>query len=432
MNKVDSELTLGELRKGGFVPVDDPELASLVLFNTCSVRGHAEDRVFSRLGAFKGRKKKQPGFLLGVLGCMAEKERNAIFRAAPHVDLVCGPRDFPRILELVREAEAGRRPPPAVGGRGRPDLYRDVRTRDSRFQAFVTATRGCDKFCTFCIVPFTRGREVSRPVAEIVDEVQRLCDDGVREVTLLGQTIDTYGSDLPERPELADLLEAVHDVEGLDRIRFITAHPGRMTERLFRTMARLPKVCPYLHMPAQSGSDRVLEAMKRGYTVAAYREVVARARALLPEVAIASDFIVGFPGETDADFAATVALLEEVRFQQAFVFKYSPRPGTRGFRFPDDVPAHVKAARNQRMLEVQARVALEDNRRMHGRRFDVLVEGRSHLDPRRVTSRTPTNRIVVFEGEPSLEGQVVPVEIVDATALVLVGRRLPAAAAVAG
>ncbi len=422
MNELDSELVVGTLSRRGYRLTADRSEADLILFNTCSVREHAEDKVWSRLGQLKAQKRRRPDLIVGVLGCMANEWKETILRRAPLVDIVCGTRDFGEIGRFVEDVERDRAPVVAADLTRPVNVERDIALRPEKHAAFVTVMRGCDFSCTYCIVPSTRGAEISRPVEEVRDEVRRLAADGVREVTLLGQTVDSYGKGLPERPDLGDLLEAIHDAPGLERIRFITSHPSLMREPILRRVAELPKVCEYLHMPAQSGSDAVLKRMRRGYTVDRYREIVERARAIVPDVAIASDFIVGFPGETDADFDATERLVREIEFSQAYVFKYSPRPGTGAAGWDDDVPDEKKRERNDRLLRAQEVVQRRKHAALLGREVEVLCEGRSRNDPRRLAGRTRQNRIAVFEGEePDWLGKLVRIEVTDATPLALYG-----------
>ncbi len=422
MNVLDSELVVGALRREGYEPTEDRKRADLVLFNTCSVREHAEDKVWSRLGELKPQKRRNPDLVIAVLGCMAQAHKDEILRRAPHVDIVCGTRDFPRLPRLVEGVERERAPVVAADLTHPVDIERDVTVRGDRHSAYVTVMYGCDFACTYCIVPHTRGAEVSRPVAEVKREVERLAADGVREVTLLGQTVDGYGKGLPGRPDLGDLLEAIHDTPGLERIRFITSHPSLMREPILRRVASLDKVCEYLHMPAQSGSDAVLARMRRGYTAARYREIVDRARAFVPDVAIASDFIVGFPGETERDFEATARLVREVGFSQAYVFKYSPRPFTPAYEgLEDDVPEDAKRERCTALLAVQEEVQARLHRDLRGRRLEVLVEGRSKNDARKLAGRTRQNRVCCFEGDDALVGSTVAVEVTGSTALTLFG-----------
>lgn len=422
MNVYDGELMASAFRRAGYERASEPETADVILINTCAVREHAEEKVFSHLGHLKRLKRNRPGLVLGVTGCMAERMGAEIAKRAPHVDLVAGARSFGDILDLAAAAQRGAGPVISVGV-DRPPPERDVTVRMDPHRAYIAVSRGCDHHCTFCIVPSTRGREKGRPLAEIVDEVARLVADGVVEVTLLGQNIDSYGKDRPEGEDLHQLLHACHAVEGLKRLRFVTSHPEDMEERIFDDMASLPKLCGALHIPPQSGSSRVLKRMARGYTRERYLEVVSEFRKRFPEGEVAADFIVGFPGETDEDFEQSVSLLEEVRFQQSFVFRYSPRPGTPSEKhFEDDVPLPVKAARNLRLLKAQEKVSLAKHAAMRGKVFEILVEGPSKKDPDVLTGRTRGNHLVHFPGSDDLAGTLVDVEITDFSPLSLRGK----------
>jgi len=423
MNALDSDLILSRMRAEGWSPTDRKEEADVILFNTCSVREHAEERALSHAGLVQRLKKKRPDLVVGIVGCMAQNRQERLFEQLPHVQLVVGPRQMGAIPRLVEEIRAtGRR---RIAVADFDDEFIDgaeaLASRASRAQAYVKAMEGCDLSCTFCIVPTTRGAEVSRPPERIVEEVRRLAGQGTVEVTLLGQTVNSYGKGLRPAIDLGGLLRRVHEVEGIRRIRFITSHPSFVRPSLVAAMRDLPKVCKYLHIPAQSGSNAVLKAMRRGYTVERYLEIVETLRRELPGIEIASDFIVGFPGETAADFEATIGLMERVRFQNSFVFKYSPRPGTDAAGLPDDVPEEEKKRRNQVLLDVQERVSLGKNRARVGQRLEVLVEGPSKRDPRRQTGRTDTHQIVNFEAGRDLAGRFATVEITGATALSLSG-----------
>lgn len=422
MNKLDAELALSALREAGYSEVETPEEADVILYNTCSVREHAEERVYSNVGKLKALKKRRPGVIIGIMGCMAQKDQQKIFDRLPHVDLVCGTREFPRIAELIEEA---RERTHLLACREDVDVQeaRNVSVRPNRFQAFLTIMRGCDNYCAYCIVPYVRGREISRPIDEIMDEARRLAGDGAVEITLLGQNVNSYGKSFGRPGALVELLFRLNELPGIHRVRFVTSHPKDMTREIFQAVRDLPRVCEHLHMPAQSGSDRILQAMNRKYTSAHYRGLVAMARELVPDIAIASDFIVGFPGETDEEYQATASLIREVRFQNSFIFKYSPRPGTAAAKLPDDVPWETKRARNVELLEIQGAVNIEENRKLIGRELEVLVEGASKRDPRRLTGRTRTNHIVVFEGDAGLSGKFATVRIESATQLTLAGSR---------
>ena len=421
MNKLDSELLAGALADHGYAVVDDPEDASIVLYNTCSVRRHAEEKAFSHIGSFRRRAEREDDFVLGVIGCMAQRMGEDLTRRFDHVKLVCGTRQFPKVPTYLEEIKQGDGPIVAVDDDAEVDVCRNVEARPQSHHAYVSIMRGCDHFCAYCIVPYVRGREVSRRPAQVIEEVKRLADDGVREVTLLGQNVDSYAKDF-EDASLPDLLEKLNDVPGLQRIRFVTNHPADMSEDILRAVADLPKVCEHLHVPAQSGSDRILERMKRGYTSGQYRDLIHRAKELIPEVEVASDFMVGFPGETAEDFEQTLGMVRDMRFQQCFMFKYSPRPGTLAAKWEDDVPRETKQEWLQRLLSAQADVDLERRHGLIGEVKDVLVDGVSKQDETNLSGRTRQNDIVVFEGSRDLEGEIRPVEIVDTTRLTLFGK----------
>ncbi len=422
MNKLDAELSLGLLQEEGYKIVDKVDEADVILFNTCSVRQHAEDKVYSHLGALKTLKKRHPEVIVGVLGCMAQKDGEAIFKRMPHVDLVCGTRMFSRLPEMLLKIRNHGSHVLAIDEDQIVNVKRAVTYRPNFYQAFVTVMRGCDNYCSYCIVPYVRGREISRTIADIKEEVQSLVSNGCKEVTLLGQNINSYGKGLDGNVTLGDLLTELNVIDGLDRIRFVTSHPADMSRDLIRTMSRLEKVCEYLHMPAQSGSDEVLKRMCRGYTAGYYREFVRYARELIPHLTVASDFIVGFPGETEEDFQETVQLIEDIRFQNCFIFKYSPRMGTKAAEIKDDVPDERKRARNMKLLELQKKISLEENTKMIGKKVEVLVEGASKSDPNRLSGRTRQNHIVVFNGSQDLVGKLVTVMIQEVTDLTLFGK----------
>ncbi|MBL9078655.1 MAG: tRNA (N6-isopentenyl adenosine(37)-C2)-methylthiotransferase MiaB [Planctomycetes bacterium] len=449
MNKLDSELVESRLRQRGYEAAADEASADVVLLNTCSVRQHAEDRVWSKLGKLRLRKRQQPELVVGVLGCMAQEHKRYLLSRMPHVDLVVGPSAFgdidatveralERNLHLAAEREPARTKH-EVGGAGvlsvdqgvsGDTIRRDVRVRPHRSQAFVSVMRGCNMPCSYCIVPTTRGDEVSRPIADIVDEAQRLCDDGVTEITLLGQTVNAYGRDLTgQDATLARLLRALHEIPSLRRLAFITSHPNFLSPELIAALAELPKLARYLHLPAQSGSNAVLKAMRRGYTVERYLARVEQLLARAPDYELHSDFIVGYPGETAADFDATVAFLQRVGFAQSYVFKYSPRPGTVAAERSDDVPEAEKERRNAVLLAAQEALTVARNRALVGRTVEVLVEGESKVAGR-LSGRTVHHRLVHFAAsDTALVGTYVPVRVTEALAHSVVGELLPADAA---
>ncbi len=484
MNVLDSELVVAALRKSGYELTGDPKDADTVLFNTCSVREHAEQKIYSAVGRLKYSKRRRPRQVIGVIGCMAQKDQDQIFRRAPHVDLVVGTGQLAEIPALIDQARETRERQLAVslgrrdgsrhevaGSFESYDPLRDPEMRPSPWQAYVRIMIGCDKFCTYCVVPMTRGPEQSRPPGDILREVQALADQGVKEVTLLGQTVNSYHYDQDGRQLwLSDLLELIHDTPGLLRIKFVTNFPKDMTDGLLQAVRDLPKVAHYLHVPLQAGCDDVLRRMKRGYTVSEYREMHGRIRETIPDCAVSSDFIVGFCGETEESFQKSLEAVREFRFKNSFIFKYSPRPGTKAHElYADDVPEEVKRRRNHELLEAQTGISAEDNAEFIGRTVNVLVEGpskaalksaeraelpgwhggsdangegsaivslgvpqqtlpadeaHSTLDSRpstQLVGRTSCDRIVVFEGNPRLAGSLAQIRVADCTPTTLIG-----------
>jgi tRNA-2-methylthio-N6-dimethylallyladenosine synthase len=418
MNEYDSARMADVLAASdGLALTERPEDADVILFNTCSVREKAQERVFHDLGRVRALKAGRPDLIIGVGGCVASQEGAAIVRRAPYVDVVFGPQTLHRLPALIRARRATGKPQVDVSF---PEVEKFDHLPPPRVEgasAFVSIMEGCSKYCTFCVVPYTRGEEVSRPFDDVLTEIADLADQGVKEVTLLGQNVNAYRARTGDTAEIADfatLLEYVADVPGIERIRYTTSHPKEMTARLIAVYAKLDKLVSHLHLPVQSGSDRVLAAMKRGYTVLEYKSIVRRLRALRPELSLTSDFIVGFPGETDADFAATLALVEDVRFDGAFSFAYSPRPGTPAAELPDPVPA---AMQQSRLEQVNARLDAHyraNSQAMVGSVQRVLVTGRSAKSPAELAARTDNNRVVNFEGDPSLVDTYVDVSITDA------------------
>ncbi|RIK86984.1 MAG: tRNA (N6-isopentenyl adenosine(37)-C2)-methylthiotransferase MiaB [Planctomycetota bacterium] len=443
MNVLDSELVVASLRQRGFELTSFVEEADCVLFNTCSVREHAEEKVYSALGRLKNAKRRHPHKVIGVIGCMAQNHQRTVFERAPYVDLVVGPGQLHQVPDLIDKIAAGAGPQLEVSlGRkdGSRELVarshesfdplRDPAMRPTPFQAYVRIQIGCDKFCTYCIVPSVRGPEQSRPPEHILAEARQLAADGCKEITLLGQTVNSYryrGAGGTTR--LSDLLYALHGIAAIERIKFVTNYPKDMTDDLLAAVRDLPKVCKYLHVPAQSGSNRVLQRMKRGYAIEEYREMHARIRQWLPEAAVTSDFIVGFSGESEDDFQQSCELVRECRFKNSFIFKYSVRPGTKGAElYADDVPEEVKRRRNNELLAIQNQIAEEDNGRFLGRQVEVLVEGPSKASLRRtadepvqLVGRTMCDRIVVFDGNLRQVGHTLPASVYDANAHTLFG-----------
>jgi len=425
MNFLDGELAVSRLSDHGWTRTPNPEDANLILFNTCSVRDQSENRVWSRLGALRPRKERDPGLLIGIMGCMAQRDAESILRRMPHVDLVCGTRRFHEMHKLVERAETEGQVL-AVETDGFVDVVRDVTIRPQRHRAFVSVMRGCDHKCSYCIVPTTRGTQVDRPFDDVMNEVRRLAADGVREVTYLGQNINTYGRYLPGRPTLGDAIRAADRVPGIDRIRFLTSNPMDIRDELLEAMAETPSAAGYLHFPAQHGHSDVLRRMFRGYSRERYLEVCGKARELSPGIELASDLIVGFPGETEEEFAATRSLMEEVRFKQVYVFKYSPRPGTAAAeQYVDDVSDQTKRERKNELLAVQDRISLERNEEVVGERVRVLIDGPSPRNAARLSGRAEGQHMVIFDGDESLAGTFADVLVERVTAAALYGALVP-------
>ena len=443
MNKLDTALVTSALENAGFNLTNGVKEADVVLINTCSVREHAEQRVLSHLGLLKHIKENKPDIIVGVIGCMAQR-LGAELLEHEAVDIVCGPAQIPQITKLVTEAlqekkkqlavtEKIRTAPPENRALEQLESAYGIKDKQIPAQAFVRAMRGCNKFCTYCIVPYVRGPEVSRPPAAIIQQIKKLADNGVKLVTLLGQAVNSYKYKAGDKTYcLADLLYLASEVKGIEWIRFITSFPQEeFFDEILQAMAELPKVCNYLHMPAQSGSDKILQAMNRSYTAAQYLAMLHRAGATVPGIAIAGDFIVGFPGETEEDFQATVELVKKARYRNCFIFKYSPRPGTTADkRLEDNIPMEVKKKRNIELLAVQEKISGELSQAFLGKTVKVLVEGLSkkpHLNSAagrnlpQLVARTAEDWIVVFDGQESLAGEFANVKITKTSPLTLFG-----------
>jgi tRNA-2-methylthio-N6-dimethylallyladenosine synthase len=424
MNELDSELALGVLAEDGVTPVDDPKQADVVLVNTCSVREKAEEKAYSWLGRMKLLKRNRPELIVGVLGCMAQKEGQLIFRRAPYVDIVAGTAHFTRVNEYVEQVRKSGKRILAVGRDEEVQTEKRLKARETRHSAFVAVMRGCDHHCTYCVVPNTRGMEQSRPLEEIVEECRILVGEGTQEITLLGQNIDSYGKRLtPRRRSLAELLYAVADIPGLKRLRFVTSHPSDLKPELFQAFKDLPQLMPYLHFPAQSGSNEVLKRMRRGYTFERYMELVQVARETVPDIGLAGDTIVGFCGETDEDFERTVELHRQTRYQTSYIFMYSERDYTpaRKLGLPDDVPLEVKKRRINHLMKLQKQWAIEENQRRVGQTLEVFGEGPSERNPDKQQGRSPHNQVVIVDSGRNLKGQFYNVQISRATDAALYG-----------
>jgi tRNA-2-methylthio-N6-dimethylallyladenosine synthase len=402
MNVADSLKLSAGFRRLGLREVDEPQEADLVVVNTCSVREHAEDRAYSKLGTLKKLKARRPELRIAVMGCLVGQRQDGLRERFPYVDVFARPQQFDGIMELVvGEAED-------LGGEFWPSTY----AIPEGPTAYVPVVHGCNKFCTYCIVPYRRGRERSRPMADVRAEVEALAAGGIREVTLLGQTVEAYGHDLPEKPDLGDLMRGLHDVPGLKRIRFLTSYPRDMTPRISRAVAELPKVCEWYSLPVQAGHDDTLLSMRRGYTVGEYVAKVEEVRELMPAAGITTDVIVGYPGETAEHFAATLRLLEQLRFDKVHVAAYSPRPGTIAWRtMADDVPASVKKERLQAVEELERGISRQLNEALAGSNQEVLVEGVK--EDGRFYGRTRNGKLTHFDG-PARVGSLVDVRITAA------------------
>lgn len=444
MNVLDSEMVVANLRQHGYEVVQSTDDADVLLYNSCSVRQMAEEKIYSAVGEVKRIKQEHPDRVVGIMGCMAQKDQAKIFDRAPHVDLVIGPGQLHQIPELIEQVRGGSGPQVMVSlGRKEGtqedirrshetfDPLRDPSMRPTPFQAYLRIQIGCDKFCTYCVVPMTRGPEQGRRPAEILLEAQTLADQGCKEITLLGQTVNSYKySEDGTTTRLADLLRSLHEIDGIERLKFVTNYPKDMTEDLLRTVHELPKCSPYLHVPAQSGSDEVLKRMKRGYTIADYRAMMERIHKFLPEASVSSDFIVGFCGETEEQFQMTMDLVREYRYKNSFIFQYSVREGTKANeRLVDDIPQDVKKRRNNDLLNLQNEVCLEDNQRFVGETVQVLVEGPSKKSIKngeqgpvvQMTGRTHCDRIVVFDGNLRQAGQMMDIVVREALCHTLIG-----------
>lgn len=421
MNEYDSDkmadvLEAANLDGAGIEKTDDPAQADVILFNTCSVRERAQERVFHDLGRIRPLKQARPDVIVGVGGCVASQEGEAIVQRAPYVDLVFGPQTLHRLPQMIRERRRSGRAQVDISF---PEIEKFDALPPARVEsctAFVSVMEGCSKYCSFCVVPYTRGEEVSRPFEDVLTEVAGLTDQGVREVTLLGQNVNAYRGTMAEggTADFALLLEYLAEMPGLLRLRYTTSHPREFTQRLIDAYAALPQLADHVHLPVQSGSDRILGAMKRGYTALEYKSIIRRLRKARPSVSIATDFIVGFPGETEADFQRTLDLVDEVGFDASFSFMYSPRPGTPAAALPDQVPQAEKQERLARLQEKIDTLEQRHSREMVGTVQQVLVEGPSKKDPTELSGRTSNNRVVNFRGPSRLVGCMVEMRITEA------------------
>ncbi|MCJ7748716.1 MAG: tRNA (N6-isopentenyl adenosine(37)-C2)-methylthiotransferase MiaB [Desulfobacterales bacterium] len=417
MNEHDSERMLRLLEGSHYIETKEAKEADLILINTCSVREKPEHKVYSALGRFK-KLKEEKGAIIGVAGCVAQQEGDKLLDRVPYLDMVIGTHAIPLLSQLLKKIEAsGERVCETSFDQNGKYLKAVLPEKPvGKVKSYVTIMQGCDHFCSFCIVPYVRGREKSRSSREIIEEVKHLAEMGVKEVCLLGQNVNGYGKGLEEEISFSELLERINEIEGIERIRFTTSHPKDLLEELIQAFSKLSKLCEHIHLPFQSGSDRILRRMNRGYTKESYLEKIDRLKTLCPTIAITADVIVGFPGEEEKDFEETLDLMRKVQFDDLFSFKYSPRKGTRAAQFTDKVEEKVKQNRLFVLQSIQKEITLQKNQALEGCTEEVLVEGRSKQSDQDVTGRTRSNKIVNFEGDLRLVAKLVPVHITKAYA----------------
>lgn len=417
MNEYDSEKMLAVLAEGeSLEQTDNPEDADIILFNTCSVREKAQEKVFSDLGRVRPLKERNPNLIIGVGGCVASQEGEAIVKRAPYVDIVFGPQTLHRLPKMIIDKETTGLSQVDISF---PEIEKFDHLPPARVDggsAFISIMEGCSKYCSFCVVPYTRGEEFSRPLEDVLAEIATLAQQGVKEINLLGQNVNAYLGELGDGTvaDFATLLRVVHEIPGIERIRFTTSHPREFSDAIIECYRDLPKLVSHLHLPVQSGSDRVLAAMKRGYTALEYKSIVRKLRAIRPDLCLSSDFIVGFPGETEREFEQTLKLVKDVAFDLSFVFIYSPRPGTPAANLPDDTPYEEKVRRLEALNEVIEAETARINQTMVGTIQRCLVEGISKKDPNQLQARTANNRVVNFTGTPDLIHQMVELKILEA------------------
>ncbi len=419
MNELDTEIMAGQLQKRGLLPVEDEDQADVLIFNTCSIRDLAERKVMGKLGRL-GRAQKRHA-IIGVTGCMAMAKKNSLFRKFPHLDFVVGTNNITDLGTVIDEVLYTKRQVYKTDDRFEENLDYLVAKRDNKIKAFVSIIRGCDKYCTYCVVPYTRGQEVSRPPESIVDECKMLVDQGYKEITLLGQNVNSYGKDQAEWNCLFhDLLYRLDKIPGMERIRFMTSHPIDITVELMQAIRDLPSLCEFVHFPIQAGSSRILKKMHRIYTKEQYFEKVAQLRQIVPNVSLGTDIIVGFPTETEEEFQETMEVFRQIRFSLAFIFAYSPRKGTPAMRWKDDIPEEVKLDRLQRLTDLQNEISNEERQQMLGNTYEILVE-RFNRDGQMLKGRTRCWKKVIFEGDESLIGSIQQVKVHSYSHQTLIG-----------
>jgi len=423
MNENDTERLAGQLKSLGFNETETKEQADVIIINTCCVRESAEKKIYGKIGELKRLKAEKPNLVIGIAGCMAQKDRDKLFKKAPHIDFVIGTHNVHQLKDLLNEVGRSREKVLAVWDQAER-LAPEVPTiRKNKIAAWVPIMYGCNNFCTYCIVPYVRGRERSRPAEDIMKELAELGAAGFKEVTLLGQNVNSYGKDGDNYPDFADLLTIADEAEHIERIRYMTSHPRDMNDKVIAAIKNSKKICEHFHLPIQSGSDAILQKMNRGYTSDYYRALVKQIRLAVPQASLTTDLIIGFPGETEQTFEETLQLLKEIEFDAAYTFLYSQRSGTPASTMPDQIPQAVKKDRLNRLAEVQNEISLSINKRLIGITVEVLVEGESKNNPDKLMGRTRTNKIVIWDktGKESI-GQLVHVEIEIAQTWLLKGR----------
>ncbi len=424
MNERDTEILAGMLEELGYQPTENERDADIIILNTCCVRETAENKVWGRIGELTHTKSRNPEVILGICGCMTQQVEVAekIRQKAPHMDLIFGTHNIHQLPDLIQRVKTSKKAVLEVW-ESEGEIVENLPTRrEDGLKAFITIMYGCNNFCTYCIVPYVRGRERSRLIPDIKAEITQLAREGYKEITLLGQNVNSYGKDLEPRVEFADLLWELNKIEDIYRLRFTSSHPKDLSDRLIEAMAGAEKVCEHIHLPVQAGSNRVLKAMNRNYTREHYLELIHKLREAVPQIAITTDLIVGFPGETDQDFRDTMDLLERVRYDAAYTFVYNKRSGTPAADLADQVPDEVKKARIQELITLQNSISLAKNREEIGQRVEVLVEGPSKTNESKLTGRTRSNKVVVFTGNPDLKGKLATVSIDDAKTWHLEGK----------
>lgn len=423
MNVHDSEKISGILSGSGYGQADSFSDADVIVLNTCNIRQKAEQKFYSELGRLRTIKKNNPDLKIAVAGCIAQQQGDAIFKKFPYVDFIFGPDNIDSLQTWIKGNTM------QTSLKYNPGYH--IKTlpmkRVGRVRAWVSIMYGCDNFCAYCVVPYTRGRERSRPYKDIYDEVVSLTGQGFKEITLLGQNVNSYGKNLPEKVDFSDLLRMLHEIQGLQRIRFVTSHPRDISEKPINTMRDLPKICNHIHLPIQSGSDKILASMNRGYSYRDYKNKIDMLKAAIPDIAVTTDIITGFPGETDEDFRLTVNALSEIEYDGIFAFKYSERPDTKALALPDHIDENTKSGRLSQILKLQEVITFKKNKLLEGEPLEVLVEGASETDSSKLTGRTRTNKIVNFYGNKNDIGSSVMIRILEAKPHSLFGEKVESA-----